>query len=368
MRAAILIGSIDDYGANRVLLQDIEAFAALGIKSCVIAPADAILSESQMERIRSLGAEVEISPLHVFRRVDLRRSIGLPITLPDGARHADIVIAYTLAVAGYLPLARMRGALTILSAHESIEGLPGRALGMLATQADLTTVNSLATAHGLKRMGVRTDQMTLMYPSLPEPGDDHPETDTSKLSILVAARINGAKGQGDAIAAVREARALGVPAELTLAGGPFPGQEGWLLRVQEEVAAGSGVRYAGDLPDIQGLMAETNLLLISSRRPEPFGLVALEAWCAGRRAIAPAEGGALEAMWLVDGVTFEPRSPTSLALQLVRIWEKRELLSAPDRHSPAADLCTPDRRRQTWADLLAGRLRAKPKAPLVAGS
>jgi glycosyltransferase involved in cell wall biosynthesis len=367
MRAAILIGSIDDYGANRVLLQDIEALAALGIDSCVIAPADAILSESQVERIRALGAEVEIFPLHVFRRVDLLGSIGLPMTLPDAARDADIVIAYTLAVVGYLPLARMRGALTILSAHESIEGLPGRALGMLATQADLTIVNSLATAHGLQRMGIATDRMTLIYPSLPGPGDDHPATDTSKLSILVAARVNGAKGQGDAITAVREARVLGVPAELTLAGGPFPGQEEWLVRLQEEVAAGPGVRYVGDLPDIQGLLSEANLLLISSRRPEPFGLVALEAWCAGRRAIGPAEGGALEAMWLVDGVTFEPRNPTSLARQLVRIWEKRDLLNAPDRQSPAARLCSRDRRRQNWAALLGGRLGAKRKIGMVGG-
>jgi glycosyltransferase involved in cell wall biosynthesis len=353
MRAAILIGSIDDYGANRVLLQDIEALAALGIESCVIVPADAVLSQRQFERIESLGASVELFPLHVFRRVDIRRSLGFPLRLPDAARNADVVIAYTLAVAAYLPLARARGILSVLSAHECIEGPAGRVLGALASRADLIVVNSMATARTLAGMGVSADRMTLLYPSLSAGGDDFQAPPSSKLSVLVAARLNRSKGQADAIAAVREVRSQGIPAELTIAGGPFPGGEEWLLRLQAEVAAGDGVRYAGDVPDVDDLIAEANLLLISSRKPESFGLVALEAWRAGRRSIAPAEGGALEAMWLVDGLTYEPRRPEALARQLVRIWENPTLLTAPDREAAVATSCSRDRRVEVWSTLLA---------------
>jgi glycosyltransferase involved in cell wall biosynthesis len=95
-----------------------------------------------------------------------------------------------------------------------------------------------------------------------------------------------------------------------------------------------------------------NLLLVASRRPESFGLGALEAWCAGRRAIGPAEGGALEAMWLVDGLTFEPRNVDSLAEQLLRIWESPRLLEPPDRGAPIAERCDPARRPGAWRKVL----------------
>lgn len=352
MRAAILIGSIDDYGANRVLLQDLEALAELGVQVSVVAPVDAVLSDEQVKRIAAMGVDLEFFPLHVFRRVNLRRSLGLPVNLPSAAKEADLVIAYTLAVAGYLPLLRLHRIPSVLSAHEILDGLEGRLLGVLAGSANQVVVNSMATARCLRGMGLHDERMTLMYPSLPFIDAPRSTVDTSMLRLLVAARVNGAKGQADAVRAVREVRSEGIPIELTLAGGPFPGQEEWVTRLRGEIGDDPGVHYVGDRPDIDDLLVGSNLLLISSRRPESFGFVALEAWCLGRRSIAPAEGGALEAMWLVDGLTYEPRHHQSLARQLSRLWEHPALLSEPGRGAPVADRCSPTRRLEAWGELL----------------
>ncbi len=340
MQVTILAPSADLYGSDRILLQDVEGLLALGAGVRVVIASDSVRSQDQIAALRGLGATVTVEELRVLRRARGARSLRLPLRLPEAARQSELVILWTLAMSAYLPALRAARVPTLVSVHEILGGLSGRALARLVRLANHAMANSEATRRWLQASGgLSRDGVTMAYYVAPRRAATTPPP-ADVFTVLLAGRIHPWKGQPEAIRAVRRLRAAGTPIRLHLAGGCYPGNEALLERLLDEVAGDDGIVYLGELPGIRPALEDVTALLVASQRPEPFGFVALEAWAAGRRAIVPAEGGALEAASLVEGVTFAPRSEADMARQLGRVAADPGLAGSPSADAPVARLCT----------------------------
>jgi glycosyltransferase involved in cell wall biosynthesis len=350
MRIAVLHGSNDLYGASRVLLTDVEILMRQGHEVSVVLPAAGTLSASLL----ALGAEVSVEGLHVLRAVAGASAVRLPARLPQGALHADIVIAWTLATAPYLAVARSQRKRAICSVHEILRGRAGTALAWLACRAASgMMVNSRATCSWLMRSGKPSATPVVAYPVAPAYAPLHRDTTSADLCFLLAGRVNGHKGHLEAVKAMEAARQIGLqPARLILLGGAFPGQDHHLDALLQRIAGKRWVEYRGEVADISPHLSEADAMLIPTTRPEPFGVVALEAWAAGRRVIASDEGGLAEAARLVDGVLVKPRDLDELAHTIMRVAGSTSLLAPPSPSAAVSWTCTAEAREAAWRRLI----------------
>jgi glycosyltransferase involved in cell wall biosynthesis len=349
-RIVVLHGSNDLYGASRVLLGDVSALVASGRSVEVVLPGAGPLSA----RMRAAGATVAETELTVLRRVDPRSLVRPPRGFPVTVRRDDVVVLWTLALAPYLPVVAFRRQSAILSVHEILDGVAGNALARAVARAGLPTMaNSGATAAWLARNRFAPGSLVVAYPATrPQVVARRRDATAAGLHALIAGRINGFKGQEDVIQAIDALRGEGHDVRLTIAGGPFHGQERHAAALRSACAGRPWADYVGERDDVGSLLDAADVLVMATRRPEPFGLVALEAWSAGRRCLVPREGGAAEAAALADGLTFNPRDVSSLTAGLRRLVHDPALLDPPAADAPAAFLCTAAQRLGAWEELL----------------
>jgi glycosyltransferase involved in cell wall biosynthesis len=112
-------------------------------------------------------------------------------------------------------------------------------------------------------------------------------------------------------------------------------------------------------PALVELLNRHRIIVVPSRRQEPFGLVALEGVACGCRVIAVASAGLVEAIGEL-AVLFENKNPVSLAHAIERTlpevfdWEKYWQLSGEKLHRFAAHAVA-----GKYLDVLAAAVRAK---------
>jgi hypothetical protein len=353
LHVAFIHGSNDLYGASRVLLTDVRILTDAGIRVTVVLPSSGPLDGL----LREAGALVAIEPLAILRKVASLSQLRLPLRLPNAARDADIIVLWTLASASYLVAARLARKFTISSVHEI---LPGRAGSILRAFArSLSTrlmVNSGATRDWLVAGARLSQEPILAYPVAPAYAPTSLPASEGELSLLLAGRINGHKGHLEAVEACAAAIDAGLPGlQLTLLGGCYPGQEGHLGQLLDAIADKPWVSYAGEANSITCALDACDALLVPTMRAEPFGIVALEAWAAGRRVIASDEGGLAEAARLVDGVLVPPRDIDALSRAIVAFACSPTMRSAPSRDAEVARTCTSAARSIAWRSALPGR-------------
>jgi glycosyltransferase involved in cell wall biosynthesis len=359
-----LHGSNDLYGASRVLLADAGSVVELGYRVRVILPGDGPLTHL----LNAAGVGVEIRPLRVLRRVQPHSALAWPFVLPAKIDRGEVVVLWTLALLNYLPTLRARRVPVVVSVHELIPGMVGSALARLAgmygngrgsSPSPVVPImaNSQATGDWLANHGVR--RASVVYPAAPPYSPLRRGGVGGPLRVLLAGRVSGWKGHVEALDAVAKLRQGGVDVELTLVGGPFPGQDLQLHRLLDRLRTAPFARYIGEVPDITPLLVDHDVLLVASVRPEPFGLVALEAWAAGRRVVAPDEGGVAEAARMVHGLVFRPRDVGAMAAALETVACQPRLREPPGPRAPAAHLCTQARRSEFWSKVLGGGIGEK---------
>jgi glycosyltransferase involved in cell wall biosynthesis len=352
-RVTLLHGSNDTYGASRVLVDDARALRSLGWEVQVLLPEDGPLTSL----LNDVGARVELHDLHVLRRVSLRRT-RLPLHLPATVASSDLVVLWTMALAPYLPILAQRAKPTICSVHEIQPGTAGTVLAWtVARLADGLMANSSATAAWLRECGGRRGNAVVAYPvapaydPLPAPPADQP------FHVLVAGRVNGHKGHVEAVSACRLARAAGLDLRLTLLGSPYPGQEGHLDALLRAIDGEDWIAYPGEVESIRPYLADANVLLVPTTKPEPFGIVALEGWAAGRLVLASDIGGLSEAADLVGGVKFPPCDVHGIARVLLDVSRNSGSAEPPNGSAAAAGLCSLAQREAAWQELLASGMK-----------
>jgi glycosyltransferase involved in cell wall biosynthesis len=185
-------------------------------------------------------------------------------------------------------------------------------------RADLAVSYSSAVDRHLSANGVaRREVVPLFATMVPATGSGH----ATRRRVVFAGRVVAPKGVG---VLIRAARA--VDAEFVICG------DGGRLDAMRRLARRLGVlerfSFKGWLgPQELALeLAEASVVVLPSVWPEPFGLVGIEAFAAGRPVVASATGGVLD--WLEDGVNglaVKPADPRALARAL------NELLADPAR-------------------------------------
>jgi glycosyltransferase involved in cell wall biosynthesis len=107
-----------------------------------------------------------------------------------------------------------------------------------------------------------------------------------------------------------------------------PGYEIELRHLHRRLGLGDTLVFAGQQADVIPFLAAADLVVHSAVRPEPFGLVLLEAMALGTPIVAAAAGGVLELVEDgVSGVLVPPGDPARLARTIV------DLLRDPARRA-----------------------------------
>ncbi len=85
------------------------------------------------------------------------------------------------------------------------------------------------------------------------------------------------------------------------------------------------VRLLGQRSDLPDLMRAADVVLHTSVRPEPFGLVVVEAMALGRPVLASRLGGPAEIISEGAGLLFDPSKPEDLGRLLLQLLEEPAL-------------------------------------------
>jgi glycosyltransferase involved in cell wall biosynthesis len=207
----------------------------------------------------------------------------------------------------------------------------GRSLQALG-RADLVVSYSSAIDRHLAANGLARRAVVPLFPTMSaHAGSGHPD----RRRVLFAGRIVEPKGVGVLIRAIRN-----VDADLVVCG------DGWRLDAMRKLADRLGVadrvRFTGWLPGEQLAreFAEASVVAIPSVWPEPFGLVGIEAFAAGRPVVASLTGGIGD--WLEDGVNglgVKPGDTRALARALAQLLadpERQRSMGAAGREAVAA--------------------------------
>jgi glycosyltransferase involved in cell wall biosynthesis len=184
--------------------------------------------------------------------------------------------------------------------------------------ADFAISYSSSVDRHLANNGIQNRMVVPYFPTMsPKVGGGH----DARRRVVFAGRVIRAKGVLVLIRAARE-----VDADFIVCGN---GQD---LPAMQRVATRSGlqqqVTFTGWLApgDLAQQLADASIIAVPSVWPEPFGLVGIEGFEAGRPAVASATGGIGD--WLthdVSGLLVRPGDPRALAGAL------NELLADPDR-------------------------------------
>ena len=135
--------------------------------------------------------------------------------------------------------------------------------------------------------------------------------------IMLPARVTAWKGHAVLIEALAHLHQTGgfMRDWVCIFVGETNAKEGSQLVAQAEHAhIAAHLRFAGHCADMPAAMMLADMVIVPSRRPEPFGRVVVEAQAMGRPVIVSAHGAALETVENgVNGFSFPPDDATALA-------------------------------------------------------
>jgi glycosyltransferase involved in cell wall biosynthesis len=314
------------YGSDRIFLSSLMAFRSQFPEAeiVVILPRRGLL----LTALEDQGFSVRISRLWVARKADgtlgiLRKLFNFPAALVKAwkeIRCSSFCYINTAVVFDYAIAARFSRRLTMVHVHEIPTGVAKAAIGaVLRFSGGGAIFNSQATLKVFKKQPGRHDYVVLNgvavrmgnYRQAPY------QHELDKLRVLVIGRINNWKGQDLLLQAVaRLAPAIQERLEICFAGASFENgpAERHLRKLVEQLALQERVRFEGFVSEPSFLYGWCDVVVVPSKKPEPFGLVAIEAMAYSRPVIAANHGGLTEIVR--DGETgrlFPPRDADALS-------------------------------------------------------
>lgn len=251
------------------------------------------------------------------------------------SRGVDVVATHSAKAHVYAgAAARAAGVPVVAHAHD-IVGVEGSApLGARLLRAVFRTVPREVIANSRTTLGslpaaARRRATVIGCPA--DVGTATPQRDEVRRFVLVG-RITAWKGQDIAVRALAAARACGLDrrVRLTLVGAPlFDGDlvhEHALRTLVDRLGLTDAIEFRGHVDDVAAEYARADAVLHTSRRPEPFGQVVVEALAAGRPVIAADTGGPAEILTHEhDGLLVPSDDPAALAAAMLRIADDAAL-------------------------------------------
>lgn len=356
-----LHASADLYGSDRTLLELVAGLDRSRWRAVVALPRRGSLAAP----LEQAGAAVEIGELGIAQRSSLtaRGLLALVWRVPRGAVHTlrlirrhrpRVVHTNTAVVLGGALGARLARVPHLWHVHEILTGPRWMARfgsWLFGSLADAVLCNSEATREAACAHRPRLRAKTRVVPNGVAPVEPRVGSraraatraaigvPASARLVLCPGRINAWKGQALAV------RALGLIEDpsvwLVIVGDPPPGQPGFAAELDRVVRASPAAARIVRLPfqpDLDALYRAADVCAVPSTRPEPFGLVAVEAMARGLPVVAAGHGGLAEVVLHgQSGLVFVPGDAQALATAL------EEVLHDPARARAMGDK---GRRRQ----------------------
>lgn len=347
VRALFLHPSDELYGSDRCLIETVRSLP-VGSVPIVLLPRDLPYQGRLAGKLQQFGTDVRYVDYAVLRRRSLTpgRIPSLVSTFVSGYREVvriarqeqiDLVFTSTLAIPFGGWLARQLSVPHIWHVHEHIGDEPG--IYQLAIRRLLRSVPSqiIANSHSVARALAGIDRRLRNRIQVVPNGIDtaafarteHPVSATPVIGVI--GRLSPRKGTSEAIRAAALLKAHGYQFRLCLTGGP-PVDEPWLLDRYRNQAHDCGlddfVEFQGERTDPAASYTELDILLLPSQRPEPFGLVVIEAMAAGLPVLATLNGGGSDEI-MEHGVSglYCGQHPRDIARSLERLLDDDELRS-----------------------------------------
>ncbi len=343
----VLHGSAEWYGSDKVLLATMAALRDDPAFKPVV-----VLHEDGPLRAALAAAGLEV---HVAGVTKIRRALFTPggvLQLPGqlaatlrafdtvaAGRRVGLVYSNTLAVLGGAVWASRRRRPHLWHVHEILlhPALVRRGLPRLAAWASgHVLANSRQTQAWLEReapaLAGRVSTVFNGLGAVPPADAAAAAAVRARLGLrdgevlaTLAGRINAWKGQDLLVEAMARLQAQpgGPPLHVAIVGDVFPGQEALRERLHAQVAAaglGARVHFLPFVADIWPVWRASDIAVVPSTEPEPFGMVAIEAMACGLPVVAAAHGGLLDIVEPEStGLLFTPRSAEALAAALARL-------------------------------------------------
>jgi glycosyltransferase involved in cell wall biosynthesis len=306
------------YGSDRTLIQSVRATVCRwpSARITVLLPKDGALRTALL----GVVGDVRVADLWILRKSNLKglrlRDLGGLLKKVSNARRMmnsyDVTYINTVTVLDYLIAGLFARRPRIVHVHEIPTGFARVLFSiLLAMSRGFAIFNSRATRRRFTfPFWQRCSIVWNGVAAVPLPL----ETAHARLNLLVIGRMNSWKGQAIVLLAVSQ-----MPAELRdrvrvrLVGGVFGEQDHFtdeLVRIIAEEGLWELVEMFPFAPDPYPHYSWADIIVVPSTKPEPFGLVAIEAMAAGRAVIAANHGGLSEIV--VDGVTGSFIAPGSV--------------------------------------------------------
>ncbi|MEY2848660.1 MAG: hypothetical protein RI885_1325 [Actinomycetota bacterium] len=318
----VFIHSSDEmFGADRILLDVVDA--SIGIHPLVWLPADAPGAEDPLHlHLRTRGVDTRIDAVPIMRRRYLT-PLRMPGLLWRAARlwltlrrvKPTVVYCATSAALIAAPVARLAGVrVVVVHVQEIWAGREARVLALLARSATAVVAISESVRSALPaKLHHRTRVIVNACPDVIHPRPRPIESGDRPLRFLMASRWNSWKGHATLLAAWDSI--VPAPGLLIVAGSP-PAM-GVAVDVPSLVARlrdPSSVVVLGQMTSLTTALDESDVVVMPSDDPEPFGLIAIEAFSRCRPVIGSSGGGLGS---IIDdsrtGYLFENRSVEGLA-------------------------------------------------------
>ncbi|NUO09140.1 MAG: glycosyltransferase family 4 protein [Candidatus Brocadia sp.] len=331
--------SAEMYGSDKVLLSLIEGLDKQFFNPIVILPRDGPL----LVALQKLNVTIYVIPLVIISRVtySIKGMVCLPLEIYRSMRalnlalkgvKVDIVHSNTVAVLSGALWAKWGKIPHIWHVHEMIvhPNLVRRLFPLLLkTLANRVVCNSTATQQLLLNFQPNLAVKSIVIKNCLEriePMDQKAvftlrnqlNIGASDVLVALVGRINRWKGQGllvDAASILWEKGIRNI--HYLIVGSPPDGREHFKNNLLAKVSvspAKAKITVMDFREDIYNIWDASDIAVVPSTEPEPFGMVALEAMAAGKPVIAAAHGGIKEI--IVDGETglyFAPSSAEDLA-------------------------------------------------------
>ncbi len=326
------------YGSDRTFISSLQAFRqsfpTAQIK--VILPRDGLL----LQELQRLGFEVELSRLWIARKANgllgnLLLALAFPAYLFRAWRMmnaASVTYINTSVVFDYAIAARLTRRPSLLHIHEIPTGFAHKVIRTIARLSGATLIfNSEATKLAFEPLGGQPNALILNGVPDTARSSSRDSRDGDRVRILMIGRINDWKGQDLLVEALARLPAeIAERTELRLLGSAFESgpAERQLKSQIEALGLPCSIRMEGFVEDPSEAFEWSDFIVVPSRKPEPFGLVAVEAMMHRRAVIGASHGGLMEI--IVDGETglvFTPNDAEALASAIRR--------AATDRPSTA---------------------------------
>jgi glycosyltransferase involved in cell wall biosynthesis len=331
MSRIVIVHSSDEmYGADRILLQVVAGMRQVEPAPEVLVwlPDDITHGPTPLcHELAREGVAYEHVSLPIIRRANLRPAglVSLARTswgLRRRLRHEGVDLVYCMTSACLLaaPVARsLRVPTVALHVQEMWSGKEAALLRALARFTNLRITISPAVDRAARLANPASVVVDNCVPHPPEVAPAAASGDgTGRPRYVVASRWNAWKGHRTLLDAWERA---GCPGTLTVLGGPPPsGAKVDVPALAAALSDPSSVEIVGEVPDVAPYVAAADALVLPSDEPEPFGLVLLEAFRAGKPVIASRAGGPLDVIHDGDdGWLFTPGDAADLAGLLERL-------------------------------------------------